>query len=95
MDDLIFIYEVKGQIQGACMAGYDGHRGWLYAVATDSTLRRKGIGKLLIENVLTDLKRLGCGKANLQIRTDNLEVESFYKSLGLETEPRLSLGKHI
>jgi hypothetical protein len=33
VDDLIFVAVQEGKIVGACMAGYDGHGGWLYAVA--------------------------------------------------------------
>ena len=33
VDDLIFVAEYNGKIAGACIAGYDGHRGWLYSVA--------------------------------------------------------------
>lgn len=40
VDDLIFVAEDRGQIVGACIAGYDGHRGWLYAVAVLSSSRR-------------------------------------------------------
>ena len=32
IDNLIFVTEHEGLIIGACMAGYDGHRGWLYAM---------------------------------------------------------------
>lgn len=28
VDDLIFVAEWNGKIVGACIAGYDGHRGW-------------------------------------------------------------------
>ena len=34
VDDLIFVAVVDDQVIGGCIAGYDGHRGWLYAVAT-------------------------------------------------------------
>ncbi len=41
VDDLIFVAEIDGKIIGACMAGYDGHRGWLYAVAVSSEHRKQ------------------------------------------------------
>ena len=41
VDDLIFLAEEDGRILGACQAGYDGHRGWLYGVAVSSKLRRR------------------------------------------------------
>lgn len=95
VDDLIFVVEVNNTIIGACMAGYDGHRGWLYAVAIDHDYRRKGIGRELVRNVIACLKELGCGKVNLQIRKGNDQVEHFYNSLGFKSEDRISMGVYI
>ena len=95
VDDLIFIAEDKGIIVGACMAGYDGHRGWLYAVAVSPRQRRRGTGKYLVNHTMQALKELGCIKVNLQIRPTNTEVAEFYRSLGFSTEERLSMGAFI
>ena len=47
VDDLIFIAEEEdGEMIGACMAGYDGPRGWLYAVAGSPDHRRTGPGQV-------------------------------------------------
>jgi ribosomal protein S18 acetylase RimI-like enzyme len=95
VDDLIFVSEHEQQIVGACMAGYDGHRGWLYAVAVAPEHRRGGTGTLLVNAALEELKRLGCIKVNLQIRPTNTAVAAFYKSLGFATEDRLSMGAFL
>ncbi len=95
VDDLIFIAEDDGKIVGACIAGYDGHRGWLYAVAVLKEYRRAGVGAELVKHVLQSLKKIGCIKVNLQIRSTNKEVEAFYKSLGFTTEDRISMGAFI
>jgi ribosomal protein S18 acetylase RimI-like enzyme len=81
VDDLIFVAEQGDQIIGACMAGYDGHRGWLYAVAVSPEHRRGGTGTLLVNAAVAELKKLGCLKVNLQIRSTNAPVAAFYKSL--------------
>ena len=44
IDELLFVAEDNDVIIGTAMAGYDGHRGWLYLVAVDPQQRRKGIG---------------------------------------------------
>ena len=95
VDDLIFIVEEEDNIIGACMAGYDGHRGWLYAVAVGTEFRRKGVGKKLVSNVLASLRELGCGKVNIQIRAKNDQAEEFYKSIGFNMEDRVSMGVHL
>ena len=35
-DGLFWIAEQEGRVVGTAMAGYDGHRGWLYAVGVHS-----------------------------------------------------------
>lgn len=95
VDDLIFVSEQGSQIIGACMAGYDGHRGWLYAVAVLPEHRRNGTGSSLVTTALEELKRLGCKKVNLQIRSTNTAVASFYKALGFATEDRVSMGVFV
>lgn len=95
IDDLIFVAEDNKKVIAACIAGYDGHRGWLYAVAVSQDYRRKGIGTKLIKTAIEALKVLGCIKINLQIRATNKEVAEFYQSLGFTPEDRLSMGKLI
>ncbi|MBT3274459.1 MAG: GNAT family N-acetyltransferase, partial [Spirochaetales bacterium] len=74
IDDLIFVAEDNKQIIGACIAGYDGHRGWLYAVSVLPVHRRTGVGTSLIKHALRCLQDIGCTKVNLQIRSANSEV---------------------
>jgi len=95
MDDLIFIAEENNTIIGACMAGYDGHRGWLYAVAVLPECRRKGVGSKLAKYTMEELKKLGCIKVNLQVRSINKDVANFYRSLGFVIEDRISMGAFI
>ena len=92
VDDLIFVAEDKTEIVGACMAGYDGHRGWLYSVGVLQEYRRSGSGAALVKFAINSLENMGCIKVNLQIRSTNTEVAAFYKSLGFSTEERLSMG---
>lgn len=95
VDDLIFVADQDGLILGACQAGYDGHRGWLYGVAVAPDQRRRGIGTGLVEFALEALSQLGCGKVNLQIRSGNTPVAEFYHKLGFQVEERLSMGRHL
>ena len=95
VDDQIFVAEDERRIVGACMAGYDGHRGWLYSVAVLPDQRRRGIGKSLIKSAMNALKEIGCIKVNLQIRASNHEVKAFYESLGFGVEERISMGAFL
>ena len=91
--ELFFIAELDEHIVGTVMAGYDGHRGWLYLVAVDPECRGKNIGNQLVNHAINALKEMGCIKVNLQVRATNREVISFYESLGFNIEERVSMGK--
>ena len=95
VDGLILIAEESEIVVGACMAGYDGHRGWLYSVAVEKCARRSGVGRALVEHAVRALKALGCAKVNLQIRAGNEAVAQFYEALGFAIEPRTSMGREI
>ena len=93
--ELFFVAVEDNEVIGTVMSGYDGHRGWLYMVAVDPEYRRKGIGSILIRQSEKALMSLGCVKINLQILPDNSEVKKFYRTLGYETEERISMGKQL
>jgi ribosomal protein S18 acetylase RimI-like enzyme len=93
--DLFLVAEDGEQITGTAMAGYDGHRGWVYYVAVAPDWRRRGLGSALMAEVERRLAQLGCPKLNLQVRAVNEEVVSFYRHLGYAVEERISLGKHL
>jgi ribosomal protein S18 acetylase RimI-like enzyme len=77
------------------MAGYDGHRGWMYSVAVSPSHRRQGIGSQLVSVAERALAAKGCMKINLQIMQGNESVSAFYASLGYSIEQRVSMGKRI
>ena len=92
VDQLLFVGEESGRIVGSVMAGYDGHRGWLYSVAVSPDSRRTGRGSSLVRHAISALQSRGCIKVNLQVRSTNAEVAAFYQSLGFVAEDRLSMG---
>lgn len=71
-------------IVGTVMAGYDGHRGWLYSLAVDPAHRGRGIARDLITRAERGLAQLGCPKINLMVRADNEAVIGFYDRLGFD-----------
>jgi len=93
--ELFLVAESGNQLVGSAMAGYDGHRGWVYYVAVSPKFRRQGIGSALMREVEKRLVQIGCPKLNLQVRVNNAEVVAFYKTLGYEVEERISMGKHL
>jgi ribosomal protein S18 acetylase RimI-like enzyme len=93
--ELFFVAVEGGQVVGTAMAGYDGHRGWVYAVAVKPSRRRRGVGAALMARVEEGLRAMGCPKLNLQVRASNREAVAFYEKLGYVVEDRVSMGKHL
>ena len=94
VDPGLFFVALMGQrVVGTAVGGYDGHRGWVYAVAVADGLRRQGLAKRLMASVEAALIERGCIKLNLQVRATNTQVIGFYESLGYSTEERVSMGK--
>lgn len=92
-DDLLFVAVEQGHVIGSIMAGYDGHRGWLYSVAVRQDAKRRGIGTALVQTAEAALRKLGCCKINLQVRSTNTAVVDFYKGLGFNVEEHISMGR--
>jgi len=92
-DGLFFVAAEDSEILGTVMAGYDGHRGWLYSVAVHPSKRQLGLGSLLVQHAEKALADLGCLKINLQLVASNEATAAFYESMGYAVEPRISMGK--
>ena len=94
-DGLFFVALKEQRVIGTVMAGYDGHRGWIYSMAVYPDYRKKGIGKALLSYAQDKLIKLGCLKINLQIMEGNEEVQKFYSANGFSVEQRISMGKKL
>ncbi|MDP6633339.1 MAG: GNAT family acetyltransferase [Phycisphaerae bacterium] len=94
-DGLLFVAVSDDRVVGTIMAGYDGHRGWIYSLAVDRKHQRRGIGSQLLSHAESRLASLGCVKINLQVLDGNDLVEEFYEANGYLAEPRLSMAKTI
>lgn len=93
--ELLLVAEVGGEIVGAVMGGYDGHRGWIYSLAVRADCRRRGVGGALVRRLEALFAERGCLKVNLQVRTSNAAVVAFYQKLGFQVEDLFSLGKRL
>ena len=77
------------------MAGYDGHRGWIYYLAVDPAYRQQGIGRRMVRTAMANLRALGCPKLNLMVRGTNRDVIQFYQRLGFVRDDVLCLGQRL
>ena len=93
--ELFLVGLLDDQLVATILAGYDGHRGWLYRCAVAPDLRRHGLGRQMVTAALDRLAALGCPKVNLQVLGSNRDVVAFYERLGFAVEDRVSLGKQL
>ena len=84
-----------GDVIGSVMAGYDGHRGWLYYLASTPSQRGQGIGRALVGAAEDLLLEMGCPKVQLMVRPGNDATMAFYDALGYEQFEIGATGKRL
>ena len=87
--------EFGGKIIATCMAGYEGHRGWINYLAVAPRHQRQGFAAQIMQEAERILCEVGCPKINLQIRTTNTSVIEFYKTIGYDVDDVVSMGKRL
>ena len=90
-----WVVEKGGQIVGAVMVGYDGHRGSVNYLAVDPACQTQGIGRLMMQRAEAELTAVGCPKINLLVRTDNKGVLKFYDQLGYGVDAVTALSYRL
>ena len=83
------------RIVGTVMAGYDGHRGWLYYVAVAADQRGTGLGRALVRAAEQWLAGQGARVIRLMIRAENDAVKGFYEALGYEDGQMIVMGRRL
>ncbi|MBB2976069.1 ribosomal protein S18 acetylase RimI-like enzyme [Microbacterium endophyticum] len=93
--ELFLVAEREGEVVGTVMAGYDGHRGWLYYLASSRQYRGSGVGRALVAEAEKRLLAMGCPKVQLMVRPENASARGFYDALGYEAFDVWSTGKRL
>jgi ribosomal protein S18 acetylase RimI-like enzyme len=82
-------------IVATAMVGHDGHRGWVYYVATDPDRRAKGYGRAIMNAAEDWLRAAGIPKLQLLVRPENSGVAAFYQSIGFGEQKILFFTKWL
>ena len=77
-----FVAELNKQLVGAVLGGHDGRRGYIHHLAVSPKYRRQGIGKLLINKCLGELKDRGILKCHILMFNNNKTALKFWESIG-------------
>lgn len=94
-DGLFWLLEIDGRVTGTAMAGYDGHRGWIYSIGVAPEERRRGLGGILLAHAEAQLRARGCPKINLQVLPARVEALGFWQAAGYRPDPVASFGKRL
>ena len=84
-----------GAIVATVMVGHDGHRGWVYYVATDPDRRGQGFGRAIMNAAEDWLRTAGIAKLQLLVRRDNAKAGAFYGSIGYAEAQTIVFAKWL
>jgi len=91
----ILLLKLAGKMAATIMVGFDGHRGWVYYLSVHPEHRRNGIGRQMMEAAEKWLAARNAPKIQLMVREDNVHAIGFYKALGYEAQPVVTMGRRL
>jgi ribosomal protein S18 acetylase RimI-like enzyme len=74
----------EGELVGTVIVGHDGHRGWVYYLAIEPSLRHGSIASKLMTAAEEWLRNLGVVKVQLMVRIENEQAFGFFDKIGYE-----------
>jgi len=78
------VLRINEGIVGTVLGGFDGRRGYIYHLAVHPDYQGKGYGKVLLDQVISELKSRGALKIHLFVFNDNQPATEFYHHQGWE-----------
>jgi len=91
--DLSRVAEDATAIVGVALCGHDGRRGHIYHLAIEPACQGLGLGKRLVGECLSGLRRSGIKRAIIMVADDNAWGRSFWRRCGWEDIPgALAMG---
>lgn len=94
-DATILAARQPGRLVGTVMAGFDGHRGWIYYLAVAEDWRGCSIGKALVAAAEAWLLERNAPAVQLMVRGGNDAAAGFYAALGYERRDVVVLGRRL
>ena len=91
----VLIGRAGDAIVATAMVGHDGHRGWVYYVATDPDRRQNGYGRTMMDAAEAWLRAAGIAKLQLMVRRENAMAGAFYQSIGYAEAQSIVFAKWL
>lgn len=92
---IVLVGAMGQRIVATVMVGEDGHRGWVYYLATHPDVQRQGVARQMMSAAEGWLKARGIWKMQLLIRADNGVARGFYEKLGYQNTQAVCFQKVI
>jgi ribosomal protein S18 acetylase RimI-like enzyme len=92
---LVLVATEGDRVVGTALGAWDGRRGWIYHLATDTDHRRAGLGRRLVHEIERKLRALGCPRVNVVVRDENPEGGAFWEALGYTVRPSRQFGRDL
>ncbi len=90
LENVIFLVaEHAGRVVGTVLATHDGRKGWINRLGVDRRLRRRGIGKRLVDEAEDRFEALGLGIYAALIENWNEESLAVFERLGYRKHPEI------
>ena len=93
--NLFLIGKVKENVIAVIMGGFDGRRGYVHHLAVDPIYQRKGYGKMIMDELISQFRKSGVHKIHLFIERDNQDAVNFYKNLGWQIRDDLIMMSFV
>ena len=93
--NLFLIGKIEENIIAVVMGGFDGRRGYVHHLAIDPIYQKKGYGKKLVDDLISEFRRIGVHKIHLFIEKQNQAVVDFYNNLGWQMRNDLIMMSYI
>jgi ribosomal protein S18 acetylase RimI-like enzyme len=93
--DLFLVAELKQQIIGTVMGGFDGRRGMMYHMAVAADYQHQGIGAALMQELENRLRSKGCIRYYLLVIKNNEQAIHFYEKHGWQRMDLFAYGKDL
>ena len=80
-----FLAEIDGRIVGYVLFWLLPNEIDVHNLAVHSEFRRQGIGRLLLQQVISEARRRSLARVTLEVRQSNLAAQKLYESVGFVT----------
>ncbi len=78
------VAEEKGQVLGYCGLQIGGDQGDVLTIGVEPSMRRRGIGQKLMEELIRETAKRGVKRLFLEVRVSNAGARGLYEKLGFQ-----------